>query len=75
MCSRNATEALIVGGVAICESEERAATSFQDFLTDLMHYAHDRGWDWDDMALKARAHFETEMDLHERGEPHDGAIW
>lgn len=54
---------------------EDQKTAVQDFVTDLMHLVEARGWEWSEIEARARQHFDVEMSLHSRGEPHDGAAW
>lgn len=40
-----------------------------------MHLVESRGWKWSELEARAHRRFDIEMNLHARGEPHDGAAW
>jgi len=37
-------------------------TDAVDLITDVMHYAHQRGWDTDEILRSAQLHFEAELE-------------
>ncbi len=76
LSSRQTAKALRDAGVPIDGPVvEDRETAVQDFMTDLMHLVESRGWEWSELEARARRHFDVEMNLHVRGEPHDGAAW